>query len=75
VAAEGAAGVIVAQDLRGNVVAELGPLPEVCQTVEVTLPRTQGTLRLAAVGEMTLADGNARAFTIRSRPFAFAATQ
>lgn len=72
VAATATAGLVVVQDMQGNALSELGALPGVGETVSFDIARTEGPIRLAAVGELTLEDGAKRPFIVRSRPYGFA---
>ncbi len=69
--ATGATGTVELQDVQGHSVADLGALPPLTQEIAVRVGRHGGVLRLAAVGELTFADGTRKRFIRRSRPFAF----
>ena len=71
VQATGATGTIELQDLDGNTLQKLGPLPAVSKDAGFDIAKRDGVFRLAAVGEMTFADGTKARFIRRSRPYQF----
>lgn len=71
--ATGARGTVELQDLSGVTLARLGDLPAVGGKLSLKVPRTEGVVRVAAVGELQFADGTSQRFIVRSRPYTFEA--
>jgi uncharacterized lipoprotein YddW (UPF0748 family) len=71
VKATAATGTIELQDLSGITLQKLGPLPALGEGASFDIAKREGAFRLAAVGEMTFADGTKARFIRRSRPYQF----
>jgi len=72
VEATGLTGSVELQSTTGETLQELRAIPATPgDEARVEVRPREGRLRLAAVGELTLADGSTRPFMVRSAPFAF----
>ncbi|TVS19164.1 MAG: hypothetical protein EA424_09270 [Planctomycetaceae bacterium] len=64
-------GRLQVEDPYGQVLSVLMDLPEVGESVSLTIPRQSGTFRVGAMGELTFDDGSTQRFLVRSRPYRF----
>ncbi len=64
-------GSLQVEDRYGRVQSVLTDLPEVGESVSITIPRQSGTFRVGAAGELTFVDGSTQRFLVRSRPYRF----